>query len=127
MEYSWYLCLDGKWIVGGQRLIVVCDVKSDKVSEVPVIQNDNEISRMIYIVRNQQVMLDSDLAALYQVETRALNQAVRRNSDRFPERFCFQLTRDEYTNLKSQIVISSLDGDQSNGLGKNLYFIFELK
>jgi len=73
------------------------DVKSDKVSEVPVIKDDNEIRQMIYIVRNQQVMLDSDLAALYQVETRVLNQAVRRNSDRFPERFCFQLTKEEYT------------------------------
>lgn len=96
---------------------IMSNVKSDKVSEVTVIKDDNEIRQMIYIVRNQQVMLDSDLAALYQVETRVLNQAVRRNSDRFPERFCFQLTKDEYTNLKSQIVISSLDTDQSNGYG----------
>ena len=90
-------------------------LKSDKISEVPTIKNDDEIRRMVYIVRNQQVMLDSDLAALYQVETRVLNQAVRWNSDRFPERFCFRLTKDEYTNLKSQNVISSLDGDQNNG------------
>jgi len=52
-------------------------LKSDKISEVPTIKNDDEIRRMVYIVRNQQVMLDSDLAALYQVETRVLNQAVR--------------------------------------------------
>ena len=52
-------------------------------------------------------MLDSDLAELYQVETRALNQAVRRNSDRFPDDFMFQLTTEELENWKSQIVISN--------------------
>ena len=67
-----------------------------------------DIKSMIYVVRNQQVMIDNDLAMLYQVETRTLNQAVKRNITRFPERFRFQLTKDEYKNLKSQIVISSL-------------------
>jgi hypothetical protein len=68
------------------------------------------IDRRIYLIRSQKVMLDSDLAELYQVETRALNQAVRRNLDRFPEDFMFQLSGKEYTNLKSQIVISSWGG-----------------
>ena len=53
------------------------------------------ISRLIYTIRNQQVMLASDLAMLYQVETRVLNQAVKRNQKRFPERYCFQLTKEE--------------------------------
>ena len=65
------------------------------------------ISRLIHTIRNQQVMLASDLAMLYQVETRVLNQAVKRNQKRFPERYCFQLTKEEAANLTSQIVMSS--------------------
>ena len=65
------------------------------------------ISRLIYTIRNQQVMLASDLAMLYQVETRVLNQAVKRNQKRFPERYCFQLTKEEAENLTSQFVMSS--------------------
>lgn len=67
------------------------DVKSDKVSEVPVIKNDNGIRRMIYIVRNQQVMLDFNPATLYKVETKRLNERIKRNQNRFPESLCFQL------------------------------------
>lgn len=59
---------------------------------------------MIYTVRGEQVMLDSDLAKLYGVETKVLNQAVTRNSNRFPERFCFRLTKEEAAHLRSQIV-----------------------
>jgi hypothetical protein len=64
------------------------------------------IERRIFLIRGQKVMLDKDLAELYEVETRALNQAVRRNRERFPEDFIFALTREEIMNL-SQIVISS--------------------
>jgi len=64
------------------------------------------IEKKIYLIRGQKVMLDRDLASLYGVETRALNQAVRRNVDRFPADFMFSLTREEIRNL-SQIVISS--------------------
>ena len=71
------------------------------------IANTVEIRDLIHTVRGKQVMLDSDLAALYGVETRTLNQAVARNPDRFPERFCFQLTKEEDKILKSQSVISS--------------------
>lgn len=67
------------------------------------------IRSKIYIVRGKQVMIDRDLAELYQVENRALNQAVKRNSDRFPDDFMFQLTKEEYENLISQIVISSFE------------------
>src|SRR3989475_13108304 len=65
------------------------------------------IERRIYVIRGQKVMLDADLAELYQVETRALNQAVRRNRDRFPEDFMFQLTQQELENWRSQIVMSN--------------------
>jgi hypothetical protein len=64
------------------------------------------IERKIYLIRGRKVLLDSDLAELYGVETRVLNQAVRRNLARFPEDFMFALTREEIMNL-SQIVISS--------------------
>src|SRR5207249_7444625 len=65
------------------------------------------IERRIYLIRGEKVMLDSDLAELYQVETRALNQAVRRNLDRFPEDFMFQLSEQELENWRSQIVMSN--------------------
>ena len=83
-----------------------------------------DIRGLIYVVRNQQVMLDSDLAMLYQVETGALNQAVKRNVQRFPERFRFQLTEDEYTNLISQIVISSLENNDRHGGRRKLPYVF---
>jgi phage regulator Rha-like protein len=69
-----------------------------------------KIKSMIYEICGQQVMLDSDLANIYQVETRALNQVVKRNIDRFPPEFMFQLTAKEYENLKSQFVTSSWGG-----------------
>ncbi len=65
-----------------------------------------KIEAMIYTIRGQRVMLDSDLASLYGVETKVLNQSVRRNLKRFPEDFMFQLTSDEFHILKSQIVTS---------------------
>ena len=62
------------------------------------------IHHKIYTLRGKQIMLDFDLAALYQVETRVLNQAVKRNRARFPEDFMFQLREEEYTSLRSQFV-----------------------
>ena len=67
----------------------------------------------ILLLRDQRVMLSSDLAALYEVEPRVLMQAVKRNSTRFPEDFMFQLSRDEWLNLKSQNVISSWGGTRT--------------
>lgn len=64
----------------------------------------------IYVVRGQRVMLDEDLAKIYSVETKVLNQAIRRNSERFPKDFMFQLSLSEFTNLKSQIVTSRWGG-----------------
>ena len=72
------------------------------------------IQRKIYEIRGQRVILDRDLAALYQVETRVLNQAVKRNIERFPEDFMFQLTKEEVEFLKSQIVILETDENMSS-------------
>jgi len=63
----------------------------------------------ILVIRNQKVILDRDLAVLYNVETRTLKQAVRRNIKRFPEDFMFQLTKEEFMNWRSQTVMSSSD------------------
>jgi hypothetical protein len=73
---------------------------------------DEIISNKIYLIRNQKVMLDRDLAELYQVETKVLKQAVRRNSNRFPEDFMFELTDKENESLRSQIVTSSWGGSR---------------
>jgi hypothetical protein len=68
-----------------------------------------KIQGMIYEIRGQKVMLDSDLAKLYEVEPKVLNQAVKRNITRFPKDFMFQLTKNEWDNLRSQIVTSSYE------------------
>ena len=68
------------------------------------------IEQKIFVIRGQKVMLDRDLAALYEVETKILNKAVRRNFERFPSDFMFQLTRDEFDNLKFQFGTSSWGG-----------------
>jgi len=68
------------------------------------------IASKIYLIRDIKVMLDKDLAELYGVETKVLKQAVRRNIDRFPSDFMFELTKDEFNNLRSQIVTSSWGG-----------------
>jgi len=68
------------------------------------------IERRIFLIRGHKVMLSNDLAELYEVEPRILVQAVKRNIDRFPEDFMFQLSQEEFSILKSQIVISSWGG-----------------
>lgn len=74
------------------------------------LHSEETISNKIYYIRNQKVMLDSDLALLYDVETKRLNEQVKRNLSRFPEDFMFQLTEIEFQNLKSQIATSSWGG-----------------
>jgi hypothetical protein len=77
------------------------------MSDLHQILPDEAIVNKIYVIRGKKVMFDRDLAELYDVETRALNQAVRRNEKRFPDDFMFQLTPEEMENWKSQIVISN--------------------
>ncbi len=74
------------------------------------IVHKESIEKKIYLIRGERVMLSTDLAALYEVEPRVLVQAVKRNIERFPEDFMFQLSKDEFDNLKSQIVTSSWGG-----------------
>lgn len=69
-----------------------------------------QIESRMFLIRGQKVMLSHHLAELYEVEPRALNQAVKRNIERFPEDFMFQLSREEFANLKSQFVTSSWGG-----------------
>ena len=71
---------------------------------------DETIVNKIYFIRGQKVMLDEDLAELYQVQTRRLNESVKRNSDRFPKDFMFRLSKKEFENLKSQFATSSWGG-----------------
>jgi len=73
---------------------------------------DKTIINKIYIIREKKVMIDRDLAELYGVETKVLNQAVKRNLKRFPDDFMFQLTDEEFRNLRSQIVTSSWGGSR---------------
>ena len=68
------------------------------------------ITHHIMVLRGQKILLDSDLAALYGVDTRRLNEQVKRNRDRFPKDFIFELTREEFANLKSQFATSSWGG-----------------
>ena len=86
-----------------------------------VVQN-KDIQNMIYNIRNKQVMIDSDLAMLYQVETKYLNRQKSRNSDRFPEDFCFQLTKEEYEILRCQNVTSKKE--KGSGGRRYLPYVF---
>jgi hypothetical protein len=83
----------------------------------PAVVALDRIEGAILLLRGHKVMLDADLAALYGVETRALNQAVRRNSERFPDDFMFRLTAREAAALTSQIVISNAGGETARGRG----------
>lgn len=88
------------------------ELKQLTFKEVLIINNliekeDAKIENMIYEVRGKQVMLVSDVAKLYHVETRIVNQTIKRNINRFPEEFCFQLTSLEWESLRSQFVISN--------------------
>ena len=77
------------------------------------IQPLENIENLIHVIRGKQVMLDRDLARLYGVETRGLNQSVQRNIERFPGDFMFQLDKKEFENWKSQFVISNSDSSRS--------------
>lgn len=78
--------------------------------ELQVFVAEQKILNKIYAIRGQKVMLDEDLAAMYGVETRRLNEQVKRNTDRFPKDFMFTITQKEFENLKSQNATSSWGG-----------------
>jgi hypothetical protein len=78
-------------------------------TENSIIIVDEVVMNKIYMVRGQKVMLDRDLAELYQIETKVLKQSVKRNMDRFPSDFMFELTEVEFSNWRSQFVTSNSD------------------
>ena len=90
--YFFYCTLINKYIMA----------KATKAMIIP----DELLMNKIYLIRGQKVMLDSDLAELYGTETKVLKQAVKRNIDRFPDDFIFELTQKEFESLRSQIVTS---------------------
>lgn len=87
--------------------IANCDTSKNHLMAKAIAVAEEAIISKIYLIRGRKVMLDRDLAVLYGVETRVLNQAVRRNEKRFPDDFMFQLTAEELEDWKSQIVISN--------------------
>ncbi|MFR6142982.1 MAG: ORF6N domain-containing protein [Finegoldia sp.] len=109
-----------------ERMIKMADMEQKTLVEVNnSVQEPNtettqfDIKSMIYVVRNQQVMIDSDLAMLYQVETKRLNEAVKRNIARFPEEFRFQLTAEETESLRSQFATLN----ENDGRGKHRKYL----
>jgi len=95
---------------GRRNLILFSEIVEAK-GKIKSIREETLLNR-IYIIRGQKVMLDRDLAALYQVETKRLNEQVRRNPGRFPVDFMFQLTEKEFENLKSHFATSSWGGNR---------------
>ena len=92
---------------------------NDHTQEVSIESAQSDIKSLIYVVRNRQVMIDSDLAMLYQVETKRLNEAVKRNIARFPEEFRFQLTAEETESLRSQFATLN----ENDGRGKHRKYL----
>ena len=92
----------------------------DKNTLIPI--DETNIPDMIYTVQGRQVMIDSDLAGLYQVTTGNLNKAMKRNAARFPEQFCFQLTEMEYQNLRFQNGTSSTNN--AHGRRRYMPYVF---
>ena len=86
-----------------------------------IILNENDLKNKIYTIRGVQVMLDSDLAEIYGVETKRLNEQVKRNIERFPEEFMFQLSAEEFEVLRSQIATSK---KETRGGRQYLPFVF---
>ncbi len=84
-----------------------------------VLENNIKVENMIYEVRGKQVMLDSDLAELYQVETKRINEAVKNNFEKFPERFSWVLSNDDWTFLRSKISTSRLTLNKHGGRRNN--------
>ena len=87
-----------------------------------IVKENIKIENMIYEIRGKQAMLDSDLAFLFEYETKELNRNVKNNIEKFPENYCFQLTNGEFEKWKSQIVMSNSD---KIGLRKKPYVFTE--
>jgi ORF6N domain-containing protein len=92
--------------------VTLCDLRTrnNMKEEGKLLTPDALITSKIFVIRDKKVMLDEDLAELYDVETKRLNERIKRNIARFPEDFMFQLSQKEFDNLKSQIATSSWGG-----------------
>ncbi len=109
-----YICTFGFFFVPLQpKWVHMANKRNIAKAESASLQPLENIENLIHVIRGKQVMLDRDLARLYGVETRVLNQAVQRNIERFPEDFMFQLNKEEFENWKSQFVISNSDSSRS--------------
>jgi hypothetical protein len=108
---EWLFLLDHnramKWVWRPRNSTAPHPRKGKKMSELVPIEN---ITGLIYLIRGKKVMLDRDLASLYGVETKRLKERVKRNIERFPEDFMFELSKMEYENLRSQNAASSWGG-----------------
>ena len=80
-----------------------------------IIEKELKIENMIYEIRSKQVMLDSDLAKLYHVETKRINESVKNNIEKFPERYAFRINEEEYNSLKSKFSTSKIRGGSRKG------------
>ena len=87
----------------------VHEISDSSTEEMKPVLKPENIAQLVYFIRGEKVMLDADLARLYGVSTKALNQALRRNRERFPEDFVFQLTAEEFAFLRSQSVTSNAE------------------
>lgn len=104
---SVWLCLTrGVYLIRCSDVTSLFSMKKDNQPQTESIVPIEHVERKIYLIRGQKVILDVDLATLYQVATRVLIQTIKRNRERFPEDFMFQLTDGEAESLRSQIVIS---------------------
>ena len=95
--------------------------------ELAVVQDNltnEEIGDLIYTIRGRQVMLDSDVARLYRCETKYVNRVVKRNIERFPKEFCFQLSNNDFENLRCQFVTASKFNDNKFRNKKYLPYAF---
>lgn len=104
-----------------------CEIIEESKLAIGMELSNENIKNLIYTVREKQVMLDSDVARLYHYETKNINQTVKRNIDRFPERFCFRLTKSEFDVLRSQIVTSKTeiyDNSERRGGRRDLPYAF---
>jgi len=97
----------------------VREISDSSTEEMKVALKPENIAQLVFFVRGEKVMFDADLAKLYGVSTKALNQALRRNRERFPDDFVFQLTAEEFAFLKSQFVTSTAEKPDSQGLRRN--------
>lgn len=97
------ILLRSQFVTSKMKVYMAKKAQEKTAEIIPVTVDTKDVKRLIHVIRGKQIMLDSDLAMLYQVETGALNRSVKRNINRFPEDFCFQLTEEEFLRCQNGI------------------------